>query len=201
LVGVYLKDGTEKPRDLWQVLRRCAELRTDKEDSMPLVLDAATFQKKCAGLSMVRLQAGENVLTTGTKTERLFVLRRGSVEVVKDGVQIAKVSAPGAVFGELAVLLDQPHTADVRTLEESHFYVANAATLLAHDSAVPLYVAAILARRLDSANQALVEVKRQLRAGERRSVIGKTVEKVEQLLSPSGDLVYPSHSYNPFAPD
>jgi CRP-like cAMP-binding protein len=32
------------------------------------------------------------------------------VEVVKDGVQIASVSAPGSVFGELAVLLDQPHT-------------------------------------------------------------------------------------------
>jgi CRP/FNR family transcriptional regulator, cyclic AMP receptor protein len=116
-------------------------------------------------------------------------------------VQIAKVSAPGAVFGELAVLLDQAHTADVRTLEESDFYVANAATLLAHDSAVPLYVAAILARRLDSANQALVELKRQLRAGEPSSVIGNTVEKVERLLSPSGDLVYARYPDDPFPPD
>jgi hypothetical protein len=32
------------------------------------------------------------------------------------------VNAPGSVFGELAVLLDQPHTADVRTLEQSEFY-------------------------------------------------------------------------------
>jgi CRP/FNR family transcriptional regulator, cyclic AMP receptor protein len=168
---------------------------------MSLVLDASAFQKKCAGLAMERHQAGVNVLTSGSKTERLFVLRSGSVEIVKDGVQIAKVSAPGAVFGELAVLLDQAHTADVRTLEESDFYVANAATLLAHDSAVPLYVAAILAQRLDRANQALVEIKRQLRAGEPRSVIGKTVEKVEQLLSPNGDLFYPSYSTNPFVPD
>ena len=168
---------------------------------MPLVLDAAAFQKKCAGLSMVRHQAGVNVLTSGSKTERLFVLRSGSVEVVKDGVQVAKVSAPGAVFGELAVLLDQAHTADVRTLEESDFYVANAATLLAHDSAVPLYVAAILAQRLDRANQALIELKRQLRAGEPHSVIGNTVEKVEQLMSPSGDLVYAGYSHDLFAPD
>jgi hypothetical protein len=43
------------------------------------------------------------------------------VEVVKDGVQIANVSAPGAVLGEQAVLLDQPHCADVRTLEQSEF--------------------------------------------------------------------------------
>ena len=32
----------------------------------------------------------------------------------------------GLVFGEQAALLDQPHTADVRTLEQSEFYVADA---------------------------------------------------------------------------
>ena len=158
---------------------------------MPLVLDAADFLTRCAGLSMVRLQAGETALTSGSKTGRLLVLRSGSVEVIKDGAQIAKVSTPGAVFGELAVLLDQAHTADVRALEQSDFYVANAATLLAHDSAVPLYVAVILAQRLDGANQALVELKRQLRAGEPSSVISETVEKVEQLLSPGGNVEMP----------
>src|SRR5262245_4209245 len=167
---------------------------------MPLVQDAAAFLKKLAGLSVMRHQAGENVLTSGSKTGRLLVLKSGSVEVVKDGVQIAKVSAPGTVFGELAVLLDQAHSADVRTLEQSDFYVANAETLLAYDPAVALYVAGIVARRLDSANQALVELKRQLRGGEPRSVIDKTVEKVEQLLSISGDLVYAGYPYDPFAP-
>ena len=127
----------------------------------------------------------------------------GSVEVVKEGVQIAKISAPGSVFGELAVLLDQTHTADVRTLEPSDFHVADAETLLTYDPAIALYVAALLARRLDSANQALIDVKRQLRAGEPLSVIGKTVEKVEQLLSASGDasLAYAGYPYDPFAPD
>jgi CRP/FNR family transcriptional regulator, cyclic AMP receptor protein len=108
------------------------------------------------------------------------------VEVVKDGVQIASVNAPGSVFGEQAVLLDQPHTADVRTLEQSEFYVADAAAILSGDPAVALYVAAILARRLDAANRWLVAVKRQLQSGEPHSVIGKAVEKVEELLSYGG---------------
>jgi CRP-like cAMP-binding protein len=158
---------------------------------MPVVLDAADFLTRCAGLSMMRLEAGETVLTSGSKTGRLLVLRSGSVEVVKDGAQIAKVSTPGAVFGELAVLLDHAHTADVRALEQSDFYVANAAALLAHDSAVPLYIAVVLAQRLDGANQALVELKRQLGAGEPGSVIGDTVEKVERLLSPGGNVEMP----------
>jgi CRP/FNR family cyclic AMP-dependent transcriptional regulator len=135
----------------------------------------------------VKHPAREAVLTAGSKTGRLLFLRSGAVEVVKDEVQIANVSAPGSVFGEQAVLLDQPHTADVRTLEQSEFYVADAPTMLAGDPTVALYIAAILARRLDAANRSLIEVKRQLQAGEPRSVIGKTVEKVEELLAYSRD--------------
>jgi len=137
------------------------------------------------------------------RREKLFFLRSGAVEVIKDGVQIASVSAPGSVFGEQAILLDQPHTADVRTLEQSEFYIADAPAILAGDPTVALYVAAILARRLDAANRSLIEVKRQLQAGEPRSVIGRTVEKVEELLRDSGapSLVYAGYPSDPFAPD
>ena len=137
-----------------------------------LIPDFATLEGRLAGLPVVKHRAREVVLTAGSKTGGLLFLRSGTVEVVKDGVQIASVNAPGAVFGEQAVLLDQPHTADVRTLEQSEFYVADAP--------------AILARRLDAANRWLVAVKRQLQTGEPPSVIGKAVEKVEELLSYGG---------------
>jgi CRP/FNR family transcriptional regulator, cyclic AMP receptor protein len=167
---------------------------------MPLVPNAAVFQQRLAGLPIAKYQAGESVLSAGSTDGRLLVLRSGEVEVLKDGVQIAKVSAPGAVFGELAVLLDQPHTADVRALEQSEFHVADAPTLLANDSIVTLYVAAVLARRLNSANRAVLDLKRQLLAGDSRRMIGKTVEKVEELLH-SGDasLVYAGYPSDPFA--
>jgi CRP/FNR family transcriptional regulator, cyclic AMP receptor protein len=171
---------------------------------MPIPIpDAAAFAERLAGLSLVKCQTGETVLAAGSATGRLFVLKSGAVEVVKDGVQIAKVSAPGSVFGELAVLLDQPHTADVRTLEQCELHVADAPALLAGDPTVALYVAAILAQRLDGANRALIEVKRQLQAGEPRSAIGRTVEKVEELLSFSGSasLAYAGYPYDPFGPD
>jgi CRP-like cAMP-binding protein len=67
------------------------------------------------------------------RTGRLLILRRGSVAIVKEDTEIAKVAEPGAIFGELSVLLDQPHTADVRALETSQFHIANAATLLAQN--------------------------------------------------------------------
>ena len=151
-----------------------------------MIPDVATFERRLAGLPVVKHRAQEVVLTAGSRTGGLLFLRSGAVEVVKDGVQIASVSAPGSVFGEQAVLLDQAHTADVRTLEPSEFYVADAPAILAGDPTVALYVAAILARRLDAANRWLVAVKRQLQAGEPNSVIGKAVENVEELLSYGG---------------
>ena len=168
---------------------------------MPLVPDAAAFKERLTGLPVMRYQAGETVLTAGSTGGRLLVLRSGVVEVIKDGVPIAEVSTPGAVFGELAVLLDQPHTADVRTLEQSEFDVAEASVLLANDSIVTLYVAAILARRLDGANRAVIDLKRQLEAGESRRVIGNTAEKVAKLLNSGTDasLVYAGYPYDPFA--
>lgn len=168
---------------------------------MPLAPDASAFRKKLAGMPVTKYQAGENVLKAGSATGKLLMLKSGSVEVVKDGEQIATVSTPGAVFGELAVLLDQPHTADVRALEQSEFHMADAATVLANDATITLYVAAILARRLDSANQALIEIRRQLHAGEPRRAIGKTVEKVQTLLGSGGDssLIYSGYPYDPFA--
>jgi CRP/FNR family transcriptional regulator, cyclic AMP receptor protein len=116
-------------------------------------------------------------------------------------LEIARVTEPGAVFGELSVLLDQPHTADVRALEASQFHIA-AATILRVDPIALLYVATVLAQRLDSANRALLELKRQVQADEPRSVIGRTVEKIEGLLGATGaNLMYAGYPYDPFAPD
>jgi len=168
---------------------------------MPLFHDATAFQKRLADLPVTKCQAGEDVLSAGSSTGQLLFLKSGAVEITKDGVPIARVSAPGAVFGELAALLDQSHTADVRTIEPSEFLVADAPTLLAIDPAVALYVATILAQRLDSANRALLDVKRQLRAGEPSSAIAKKIEKVEELLTFPLDasLVYAGYPYDPFA--
>ena len=78
------------------------------------------------------------------------------------------MAEPGAVFGELSALLDQPHTADVRTLEASEFYVADAAGLQ-DDLVILLYVSTNLARRFDDANQAFLELKNQLRPVNRQA--------------------------------
>ena len=40
------------------------------------------------------------------------------------------------MFGELSVLLDQPHTADVRARKASQFHVVDAATLVCTENSI-----------------------------------------------------------------
>jgi CRP/FNR family transcriptional regulator, cyclic AMP receptor protein len=165
-----------------------------------LISDSANFRARLASLPLVTYQKGEIVLAAGSKTGRLLILKEGAVEIVKDGLEIAKVTTPGAVLGELSVLLDKPHTADVRALETSQFHVADAAVLLGQDPIASLYVGIALARRLDSANEALIELKHQLTAGQPQEVIGKTVDRIEALLGAEGaSLVYAGYPYDPLA--
>jgi CRP/FNR family cyclic AMP-dependent transcriptional regulator len=152
---------------------------------MTLIHDSEAWQNRLAALPLASYGAGETVFAEGTKTGRLLILKSGAVSVVKSGTEIATVAEPGAVFGELSALLDQPHTADVRTSEQSEFHVADAATLL-QDPAALLYVTMILARRVDAANHGLVELKSQLEAGEEPGLIDMTIDRIQSVLSAIG---------------
>jgi CRP-like cAMP-binding protein len=147
--------------------------------------DEAAWQAKLAALPLVRHGAGETVVAEGTKTGRLLILKSGAVSVVKGGTEIAKVAEPGAIFGELSALLGLPHTADVRAAESSEFHVADAALLL-QDPAALLYVTTVLARRVDAANRALVELKGEIKAGAPPAAIAQKVGRIEALLSSIG---------------
>jgi CRP/FNR family transcriptional regulator, cyclic AMP receptor protein len=105
---------------------------------------------------------GENVLIQGESTGLLYVLVAGAVEVIKDGVTVARATEPGAMFGDLSALLGVPHTASVRAVQESTFHVvANPREFLDHNSAACVQLCELLARRLDAVNKYLVDVKQQ----------------------------------------
>lgn len=115
-----------------------------------------------SNLPKVEFEPGEEVLTEGSKSGRMYFLVNGLVAIVRSGVQVAEVSDPGAVFGEMALLLDAPHTATVKALVRTRFHVVeNGAGLLRENAEVSAYIAAVLARRLDSLNRYLISLKRR----------------------------------------
>lgn len=116
----------------------------------------------CCEHPVRKFEAGEVVMAQGDRTGLLLILIEGTVEVVKDDVTVATTSKPGAVFGDLSALLYVPHTASVRALKPSSFYVVeNARAFLEQKPAVCLHVCELLARRLDALNTYLVDVKHQ----------------------------------------
>ena len=154
--------------------------------------DGAVFEKLLTSLPVVTRLAGETVLSAGLKTDLLLILKKGAVAVFKDSIEIARVEQLGAVLGEVSALLGQPHTAEVRALEDSQFYVADA-ELLEKDPTALLYVAKTLARRLVDADRALVELTKQLQAGQSPGVLGKTLERIQQMLGVGGGAAGLSH--------
>ncbi len=152
---------------------------------MTPIHDSEAWQEKLAALPLESYDTGETVFSEGTKTGRLMILKSGAVGIYKGDVEFAQVAEAGAVFGELSALLDAPHSADVRALEPSEFHVADAATLL-QDPAALLYVTIVLARRIDAANQGLLQLKIMLESGEPRGLIDKTLDGIEGLLSAIG---------------
>jgi len=170
------------------------------EGATPLTRDKLAFQNSLAALPVVTYQVGETVIVSGSKTGRLLILMKGTVAILKENTEIARVGERGAIFGELSLFLDQPHTVDVRALETSQFYVADATAFLARNPTAIVYFARALAKRLDAANHALVQLKSLLRIAEPHSAVAKTVTKIEGLLSASGaSLVYAGYPFDPFA--
>ena len=145
-------------------------------------LGSSEFEKILATLPLTTYRAGETVLTHGEKSGRLLILKSGEVAVLKNSAVLARADQPGAVFGELAALLDQPHGADVRALQDSQFHVAEAA-LLEKDHVALLHVARILAHRLVAANDGLVELKNAIQTGPSPGVLRKILVKMEEILT------------------
>jgi CRP-like cAMP-binding protein len=137
--------------------------------------DDSAFEKILSALPVRTCRAGETILSDGSKTGRLLILKSGEVEVLKNSAVLARVDQPHAVFGELAALLDQPHLADVRASQDSALHVADV-TLLEKEPVVLLAVARILARRFVIAHESLVALKN---AGSSPSAVRNVIAKME----------------------
>lgn len=60
----------------------------------------------------LRLPAGEKIVAQGSRGDSFYVLVNGQVLIVRDGVEL-KAYRAGDYFGETALLLNQPRSADV----------------------------------------------------------------------------------------
>jgi CRP-like cAMP-binding protein len=152
--------------------------------------------RQCGGTPQRTIAAGETILREGDRTGVLFILIEGSVEVLKGDVQVNTVADPGAVFGEMSVLLDAPHMATVRTLAPSRFHVIDdARRFLNSDPAVAFAVSRLLARRLNAMITYLADLKHQF--GDQSDHLGMVDEVLEVLAHHQGEEHSPGSDRDP----
>jgi CRP-like cAMP-binding protein len=132
----------------------------------------------CVGLKQVSFKPGQLMLPEGERLGRLYVLVSGQVEVIRERTQVTHVDEPGSIFGEMAVLLDMPHSASVKALSAVTAYeIPNALTFLDSRPEFSLHIATMLARRLYYTTSYLVDLQQQA-AGKRRDL-----DLVDQILA------------------
>jgi CRP-like cAMP-binding protein len=88
------------------------------------VLTPAQLEKLAETGDERTFHAGETIVRQGEKGLGLYLMLSGSADVRRSGQKIASLSA-GQVFGEAALLVDEPRTADVFAITEVLCFVLN----------------------------------------------------------------------------
>ena len=103
----------------------------------------------------------------GQKTGKLYVLKSGDLEIVRDGSLVASIGEAGAIVGEMSVLLDQPHTATVRSRMGAEVHsIADPDAFLDANPTVARQIAGLLAVRLQKTTALLVDMRQQAKERE-----------------------------------
>jgi CRP/FNR family transcriptional regulator, cyclic AMP receptor protein len=148
----------------------------------------------CSGGVQRSVPAGTIIIHEGGSTGHLYVLIEGRLEVIKGDAIVASIAEPGAVVGEMSVLLDAPHTATVRAAADSLVYeFGNAASFLRDQPAVALLIARLLAQRLNVATTYLADIMHQYAGhGDHLAMVGEILQSMINLpptnVSPGSDL-------------
>jgi len=132
----------------------------------------------CQGAPLETLESGTVLLPEGKTSGHLYVLKSGAVEVLRGDTQVAVVEEPGAVFGEMSVLLKRPHTATVRALTPITVYTFDDAEgFLKSNPEIAFFIGRLLAGRLNAATTYLVDLKRQFEdQGNHLCMVGEVLD-------------------------
>jgi CRP/FNR family cyclic AMP-dependent transcriptional regulator len=95
-----------------------AAIETLKATSLFSGLDDTELEKIVATGEYRRYKAGENVVSRGETGDDFYLILDGVFEVRRKGEQVGKLMR-GDFFGEIALVKDQPRSADVNALTEA----------------------------------------------------------------------------------
>ena len=115
-----------------------------------------------AHLPLVTFTAGQAVVSEGGTSGGIWVLVSGALQVIKGDVPVNAISQPGALVGEVSVLLGRPNGATViATVPSVMRHATDGQALLDSHPAITRLVAVTLAERLNFVTTYLADLKHQ----------------------------------------
>ncbi len=121
--------------------------------------------QSCDPTQKMTVAKGTELLQQGSKSGTLFVLAAGTVNIMRGGVVVATTSEPGALFGEMSILLGTPHTATVQTKTQCEVYrFENGVEFVRANPDITFEIATLLAKRLSQATDYLMELNDSMRS-------------------------------------
>lgn len=139
-----------------------------------------------AGLPEVAFAPGDTVVREGDPAGGIWVLVSGRLVVRKGVVVINTIDRPGALVGEVSVLLDAVCSATVEAGTASVLrHAADGRALLASDPAITMRVAVGLAERLQFVSIYLADLKHQYGDAPGLSMVPDVIRRLADLQVPT----------------
>lgn len=110
-------------------------------------------------------KAGETIIREGEQGKGFYILKEGSLDVLKDGVNVATITEPGTIFGEMSDILNEPRTCTI---------VAKSGSYIMH---IPKGIDVIISEYPSVAKKLIVTLAKRLEDTTKSLLVFKTDEK------------------------
>jgi CRP/FNR family cyclic AMP-dependent transcriptional regulator len=138
-----------------------------------------------AHLPEIDLASGDVVVREGGSSSSLWVLVSGALRVRKGDVEVNTIDVPGAVIGEMSLLLGSRHTATVEATVPTRLrFAANGNALLDGHPAFAKFIAVGLAERLAYVTTYLADLSVQYGDAPGLSMVPTVLRQLEQRSAP-----------------
>ena len=134
-----------------------------------------------APLPEVTFDPGDVVIDEGGEAGGLWVLLSGRLEVCKGSTRVNTIEKPGAIVGEVSLLLGARHGATIKALEPTRArYAADGHAFLLGDPEVTRNIAVGLAERLNYVTAYLADLKNQYGDAPGLSMVDTVLSRLAQ---------------------
>lgn len=133
------------------------------------------FQKDYLGdilnqSKLLEYRPGDRIITEGTRDKVMYILLSGEVKIVKKDEEIAHLNYIGDIFGELAIINNEPRSDSVFALQPTTCLTINTEKFekLPNEERAAIFsiifriCTEVLADRLKASNEEIVELHREI---------------------------------------